>query len=76
MPSALVDPDDNLWILRYRFRGDANERWDVFDPAGTFLGTVECPERFSLTDIGRESVLGVWTGPDRVEHVRMFALVK
>jgi len=72
----LVDRENNLWVAQYRRPIETTPLWDVFDPNGYFLGTIELPDGFLLTDAGDDYVLGVWTEELDVPHVRMFGLEK
>jgi hypothetical protein len=81
-----TDPEGNLWIEVFRDAAAETEsrydrasyvaEWHVFDPDGRWLGVVETPAGFRLTDIGSDYVLGTWRDDLDVEHVRMFDLVK
>lgn len=51
-------------------------RWDVFDPQGRWLCTVEMPGSFTPLEIGADHVAGVWRDTDDVEHVRLYRLIK
>ena len=50
--------------------------WDVFDPSGAWLGSVEFPARFFVFEIGEGYVAGVWKDEVDVERVRVYELVK
>ena len=47
------------------------QEWLVLDVDGIWLGTIEIPYRFSVTDITMETVLGVWRDEFDVEHPQM-----
>jgi len=72
----VVDEERNLWVLDYASRGDSVRQLTVFNPKGALLGAVRTPERFRPTQIGADFVLGVWWGPDDVQDVRMYGLIK
>jgi hypothetical protein len=72
----LLDADGNLWVERYRFATDDPQRWAVFDPDGRYLGTVRTPARFTIHDIGRDWMLGVWLNDEDVEIVHMYDLIR
>lgn len=76
LPIVLVDASENIWVLEYDLPDSEPELWNVFNPAGLFLGTVGFPISFSPLDIGDDYVLGVWLGEDDIEHVRMYGLTK
>ena len=72
----LVDPSGAVWLELYRGRSeqDRPQEWLVLDADGTWLGTVEVPDRFSVTDITMETVLGVWRDELDVEHPQVLRL--
>ena len=72
----LVDPSGAVWLELYRGRSeqDRPQEWLVLDADGTWLGTVEVPDRFSVTDITMETVLGVWRDEMDVEHPQVLRL--
>lgn len=72
----LVDDGGNLWVQRTAWPGAVPPEWDVYDGDGKALGTVRMPAGFRATHIGGDFVLGVWTGEDGVEYVRMYGLAK
>jgi hypothetical protein len=53
---------------------DEPRKWEVFDPAGAWLGTLSTPARFSVLEIGRDYVLGVRRDDLDVEHVQVLRL--
>lgn len=69
-----VSSENHLWVKQYPWTGADRGYWEVFDPAGIWLGTVEAPLRFSIQQVGPDFVLGVWRDDWDVEHVRMYAL--
>ena len=72
----LVDATGHIWTQDYIFQGKEDEptRWSVFDRRGQWLGKLELPSRFTVSEIGSDYVLGVWRDPEDVQHVRMYAL--
>lgn len=74
--SLMVDRQTNLWVQDYASPGSASAFWTVFDAEGAMLGQVTLPANLRPTDIGRDYVVGVWTGELGVEHVRMYPLRK
>ncbi len=50
--------------------------WDVFDPEGVWLGGVEMPPGFVVSEIGDDYVAGVWRDALDVEFVRVMELSK
>jgi hypothetical protein len=47
-----ADALGNLWLQDYRMADDEPFRWSVFDPEGLWLGVVETPLGFTVTDAG------------------------
>ena len=43
---------------------------------GTWLGTVEVPDRFRIVDIELDAVLGVWFNELNVQHPQVRRLVR
>jgi hypothetical protein len=75
--SALhVDMEGNLWVCVYEPILGMPTVWQVFDSGGRWLGGVELPARFSVTDIGADYVLGVFRDPMDVEYVRLYRIDK
>lgn len=72
----LADGDGNLWVRR--FMADLLSReppsWDVFDPAGTWLGLVATPGSMTVTAIRDGLVAGVYRDELGVEHVSVHRL--
>ena len=58
----LVDPSGAIWLELYRglSEQDRSREWLILDADGTWLGSVEAPDRFRVTEITMETVLGVW----------------
>jgi hypothetical protein len=77
------DGDQNLWIEHYRLlvpgaRGRPQQpgRWSVFDRNGEFLGEIEVPPSFAVSNVTQDQVLGFWTDELDVQHVRVYSLIK
>ena len=66
----LVDPEGAIWLELYRGTSEREQpqEWLVLDADGTWLGTVEIPDRFRVWDITTETVLGVWQDEMDVDH--------
>jgi hypothetical protein len=82
-----VDPSGHIWVQRsvpewlteeFAFNSvpPVPTTWDVFDPSGAWLGSVDFPERFEVFDLGEDHVTGLWKDEADVEHVRVYALIK
>ena len=72
----LADGDDNLWARR--FMADLLSRepptWDVFDPAGAWLGVVATPGGMTVTAIRDGLVVGVYRDELGIEYVSVHRL--
>lgn len=68
--NMLVDPTGAIWLRPFRAasEGGGPVQWLVLGPDGTWLGGVDLPGNFRVTDIGLDEVLGVWTDEMDVEH--------
>jgi hypothetical protein len=82
-----VDHSGNLWVLgadprRWDYGRipprifDESSSWDIFDPEGVWLGTVQTPPRFVLYEVGEDYLLGLWRDELEVEYVRRYELVR
>lgn len=71
----LLDPAGNAWVERVVAPGTETP-WDVFDPAGRFLGTVQVPAGMRLTQVGADFVVGVARDEMEVPQVRVHRIVK
>jgi hypothetical protein len=74
--SLLVDSEANLWVAEYRPPSEDTPRWSVFDRNGRWLGEIAFPERFVVTDIGTDYVMGWWRDDLGVESVMLYDLIK
>ena len=76
--NMLVDPSGAVWLELYRggSEQDRPQEWLILDADGTWLGTVQNPDRFSVTDIKMEAVLGVWRDELDVEHPQVLRLTR
>ncbi|MEE8134428.1 MAG: hypothetical protein V3T56_05195 [Gemmatimonadales bacterium] len=71
-----VDSEGNLWVADARRPNTPTPSWNVFDREGVWLGRVEGPTGFRVTEIGGDYVLGLWRDEVEVEHVMLYALEK
>ncbi|MYC98354.1 MAG: hypothetical protein F4X13_03705 [Gammaproteobacteria bacterium] len=71
-----VDPSGAIWLELYRGRSEQDEpqQWLILAADGTWLGTIGMPDRFSVTDITMDAVLGVWRDEMDVEHPQVLRL--
>ena len=72
----IEDPWGALWLRRYRARGEAAEprRWLVLGLDGTWLGTLETPDRFETLELQPDALLGVWRDELNVSHPQVLRL--
>lgn len=70
----LVDADGNLWVVLQDSDGSVSSQWSVFNASGIWLGDVEAPTTFRITDIGTDVVVGIWTDNLDVQSIRVFDL--
>ncbi len=48
--------------------------WEVFDPNGAYLGSVETPPRFTAYEVGPDWILGVWRDELDISYVRIYSV--
>lgn len=70
----LVDPLGHVWLERFTPPWESGRRWGVFDPSGAFLGNLDVPSDFTITDVGRDRVTGVTVDDLGVGRVRVYRL--
>jgi hypothetical protein len=71
---VFIDAMDHTWVARYHFAGDVATSWEVFDPAGIWLGSVETPSGFEVKQILEDEIVGVWTDEFDVAYLHSYAL--
>lgn len=72
----LVDPTGAVWLRPFpgqSERGGA-EHWVVLGADGAWLGRVEIPADFRVTEVGVDEILGVWTSALDVQHPQVLRL--
>lgn len=74
--SLIADQVGNLWVEDYRPPWDDQPSWNVFDPDGAWLGTVDTPPRFEIQQIGSDFVLGISRDALGVQRVEVYGLLK
>ena len=74
----LVDPSGVIWLELFRGQSeqDQPQEWLVLDADGTWLGTVEIPDRFTMSDITMDAVLGIWRDELDVQHPQVLRLTR
>lgn len=79
--NLLVDATSAVWVEEHRgeilnFMSPAARRWEVFDPDGAWLGTVELPGRFTVHEINADYLLGVRRDELDIERPQMLAVTR
>jgi hypothetical protein len=70
-----ADERGTVWAREFPLPWEsAPQRWNVFQPNGAWLGTVEVPQQLFVLEIGAEYVLGTHVGEDGVQQVRLYSL--
>lgn len=70
------DPDHPKTLAGSHQVRDTPTTWDVFDPDGVWLGSVELPSRFLAYEFGDDYVAGLWKNEMDVDFVRVYGLSK
>jgi hypothetical protein len=70
-----LDAAAHAWVQR-NGAGDGPTPWDVFDPEGRFLGTVQTPAGLRVTQVGADFVVGVASDALDVPQVRVHRIHK
>ena len=72
----LADPTGAVWLRPFLGQSERGgpEHWLVLGPAGAWLGSVEIPAGFRVTQVGVDEILGVWTSELDVQHPRVLRL--
>lgn len=68
------DAQGNVWMQEYRRPGATTVRWQVINASGALVATLDVPAQFSITDVGRDRVAGIWLDENDVETVRVYQL--
>ena len=81
--SVLVDWDGNLWVGEFQWFGgnmrspiDEPSNWSVFDTSGVWLGDVETPSGFILTEVTDDRALGFVVDEFDVKEVHVYGIEK
>lgn len=53
-----TDTQGNIWAKRFTLPWETNKTWDVLNTEGLWLGTLSTPEGMSVTEIGKDYILG------------------
>ncbi len=74
----LVDPSGTIWLELHRgvSERDRPQEWLILDADGTWLGTVDVPDRFVVMEVRMDMMLGVWRDELDVEHPQVLRLTR
>ena len=83
--NAVPDALRHLWVQRPEppldpppqggtARSPRASGWDVYDPSGRWITTVELPPDLEIHSIGEDYILGVWQDELEVPYVRLYSL--
>ena len=74
----VVDPSGAVWLQLHRgdSEQDKPQEWLVLDADGTWLGNVGIPDRFTVSDITMDAVLGIWRDELDVQHPQVLRLTR
>jgi 6-bladed beta-propeller len=70
----IVDAIEHLWIKRYQLPWDNAADYDIFDPAGRWLGQVGAPSHVEIFQIDRDYILGKHRDELDVERIVIHSL--
>ena len=72
----VLDATDHLWVEHFRTPRRRLHLWSVFDRDGVWLGEVEVPPTFEITDVGEDYVLGVYRDELDEQSIRLYGLLR
>ncbi|MCY3679683.1 MAG: hypothetical protein OXH66_19130 [Gemmatimonadetes bacterium] len=72
----LADPTGAVWLRPFLGQSERGgpEHWVVLGADGAWLGSVEIPADFRVTEVGVDEILGVWTSEFDVQHPQVWRL--
>jgi len=73
LPWILIDQLDQVWTLDYLAFPDDPATWSVYDTSGRLLTSVRVPDRFEITYVGEDRIVGLWRDELDVEYIRVYA---
>jgi hypothetical protein len=74
--AVLADEAGNLWVSDWAASPQLPKSWNVLNPSGVWLGSVEVPDRFYPYRIGSDWIVGVEQDDLDVEYVVLYPLNK
>jgi hypothetical protein len=75
----LVDPLGFVWLARWvdwNLRSTTPQLYEVFDPGGVWLGTVETEPDYFPLEVGEDYILGLRWGEFAEAYVVLYSLVR
>jgi len=73
LPWILIDQLDQVWVLDYLAFPDEPATWSAYDTSGRLLAALRAPERFEITYVGEDRVVGLWRDDLDVEYIRVYS---
>ena len=73
----LLDATGHTWLREDagpERRDSVPQRWQVLAPDGAWLGTVMTPRRFTLWQVTRDRIVGVWRDSNGIEEAHVYRL--
>lgn len=74
MTALVVADDGHLWVRVSTEDDRSSATWDVFDPAGRYLGPLVTPRRLTIHRITGDALYGVLYDEFDVPYVKRFAI--
>jgi len=71
-----TDATGNLWVRAFQAPGDRERTWHVISPDGTWLGSLDVPDRYGPLAIGRDAMLARYADELDVEHVQLREILR
>ncbi len=69
-----MSAEGNVWAQIYSPDFFASGTWDVYGAGREWLGQVQTPAGFTVTNITSDQLVGVWRDDLGVEHVRVYRI--
>ena len=71
-----MDPLGNTWVALPDTAASGAAAWDVLDPQGAYLTTVEVPRGLRVMQVGADFLVGIAQDENDIEHVEVYRLRK
>jgi hypothetical protein len=73
--AMLIDSEGMVWVRDYRRASPTTALWTVFTSAGKQVAEVQLPLHLTVSEIGRDYVLGKYVDPvEDIPEIRMYRL--